>query len=318
MPRPPATTAHVVRQKASSPSSEAAVPRRGEPLSPILEDTVRELSGLLGHDSPVAMAVDPSLEGILAATGLGYLAHADERHLRLVARGAAQPRIGEACLEAPSPSEEGMVELAARVFGSFRQRCGTTCARRLVLAAATDDAEAAEAIHRYVRLGFSRGMALFDLVADERCLELDRLARYTLSECEHTRQFVRFSHLSDGSWMARFEPRANTIPLTAQHFVRRMPAERFFIVDPVHHVVAFHQWGARRADLLTVTDALLEDLLRRGRQVAEGEELARTLWRGFYDAVALPGRDALQRGYDLRMGLMPKRFWKNLTELTDA
>lgn len=305
-------------QKASSPSSEAAVPRRQDPLSPILEDTVRELAGLLGRGSPVAMAVNPSLEGILAATGLGYLAHADERRLRLVARGAAQPRIGEAYLEAPSPSQEGMVELATRVFGGFRRRCGATCARRLVLAAATDDAGVAEAIHRYVRLGFSRGMALLDLVADGRCLELDRLARYTLSECEHTRQFVRFSHLSDGSWMARFEPKANTIPLTAQHFVRRMPTERFFIVDPVHHVVAFHQWGARRADLLAVRGALLDGLLDRGRQVAGDEELARMLWRGFYDAVALPGRDASQRGYDLRMGLMPKRLWKNLTELTDA
>lgn len=307
-----------MRQKASSPSSEAAVPRRRDPLSPILEDTVRELAGLLGRGSPVAVAVDPSLEGILAATGLGYLAHVDARRLRLVARGAAQPRIGEAYLEAPSPSEEGMVELATRVLGGFRQRCGATCARRLVLAAATDDAGAAEAIHRYVRLGFSRGTALLDLVADGRCLELNRLARSTLSECEHTRQFVRFSHLSDGSWMARFEPTANTIPLTAQHFVRRMPTERFFIVDPVHHVAAFHQWGARRADLLTVRGALLDGLLDRGRQVAGDEELARMLWRNFYGAVALPGRDASQRGYDLRVGLMPKRLWKNLTELADA
>ena len=29
----------------------------------------------------------------------------------------------------------------------------------------------------------------------------------------------------------------------------------------------------------------------------------------------LPGRGASQRGYDLRASWMPKRLWKNLTEL---
>ena len=40
----------------------------------------------------------------------------------------------------------------------------------------------------------------------------DDLARHVLGECEHTRQFVRFSHMADGSYAASFSPGANTIP----------------------------------------------------------------------------------------------------------
>ena len=288
---------------------------RRDARSLALDEATQRLASSLGGDGQAVLACDPSLEGVMAAIGVGYLAHADERCLRLAATGSVQPRLGEACVDMPGTAEEGVVDLARRVYASFRTRCGATCATRVMLASAVDDSRMPETLHRYVRLGFACGHTLFDLVADERTVALARLARYTLAECERTRQFVRFSHLADGSWMARFEPKANTIPLTAQHFVRRMPTERFFIVDPVHHVAAFHQWGARQADLLAVEGALLEDLMDRGRPVAADEELARTLWRGFYDAVALPGRDVSQRGYDLRVSLMPKRFWGNLTEL---
>lgn len=166
-----------------------------------------------------------------------------------------------------------------------------------------------------MRLGFSVRRQLYGRVTDPRCTRLNSLARRTLSECEKTRQFVRFSRLSDGSWASTFEPRANTLPLTAQHFARRMQPERFCIVDPVHHVAAFHHTGEATISLLHLDDTLTRTLLMRQRDLANEEPLIRNLWRGFYRAMALPGRGASQRGYDLRASWMPKRLWKNLTEL---
>ena len=94
-----------------------------------------------------------------------------------------------------------------------------------------------------------------------------------------------------------------------------MQAERFCIVDPIHHVAAFHHTGEATTSLLHLDDTLTRTLLMRQHDLANEEPLIRNLWRGFYRAMALPGRDASQRGYDLRTSWMPKRLWKNLTEL---
>ena len=296
-----------MRRKGSSHSSEE--------LTPTVQQVVDELIAALTQGGQAVLTAETTLEGVLAAVGVGYLAHAHPTRLRLAPQGQVQLQLGETCVAMPPTDDRGVVRLAARVHAAFARACGEACATRLALAAACDDPALPQVAHEYLRLGFSVRRQLYGRVTDPRCTRLNSLARRTLSECEKTRQFVRFSRLSDGSWASTFEPRANTLPLTAQHFARRMQAERFCIVDPIHHVAAFHHTGEATTSLLHLDDTLTRTLLMRQRDLANEEPLIRNLWRGFYRAMELPGRGASQRGYDLRASWMPKRLWKNLTEL---
>jgi probable DNA metabolism protein len=156
------------------------------------------------------------------------------------------------------------------------------------------------------------------LIADELVVEVDELARYVLNECEHTKQFARFSLLAAGSLFAVFRPKADTIPLTAGYFAARMGGERFCIVDPVHRSAAFHDSGklsGRKGHTVVRLDRESADQLLATKDLSPDELYVRALWKRFYDSVALPGRDASQRGYDLQAGWMPRRFWGGLTEL---
>lgn len=196
--------------------------------------------------------------------------------------------------------------------------CAGACARRLVYAAASDAGHMPEALHRYVRLAFAEGPRMRLLITDELVSDVDELARSVLGECEHTRQFVRFSLLADGSLFSTFRPKADTIPLTAGYFASRMGNERFCIVDPVHRCAAFHDSGklsGRRGYAVVRLDRQSADELSSQKDLSPDEPYVRTLWKRFYDAVALPGRDASQRGYDLRTSWMPRRFWGGLPEL---
>ncbi len=279
---------------------------------------------------PVALACDPSAEGVLAAIGITYLAHAREGQLRLASAEGLQPRIGEQVVIAPNPADQETIAFARRVLSGFarattkdcrRQRegscppaCNHSCVHRIALACASDAPDMSEVVHRYVRLGFAEGPRVRTLIADKRVAAFDDLARHVLGECEHTRQFVRFSHMADGSYAASFSPAANTIPLMAQHFAARMRQERFVLADPRHRIAAFHTEGAKRCELARLDGRLLEALVQMD-DLADDEPYVRAMWQRFYRGTSLPGRDRSQRGYDLRTKWMPQRLWEGLPEL---
>ena len=276
------------------------------------------------------LACDGSLEGVLAATGVTYLAHVHEGEARLALTKGLQPRLGEAVVRVPADTHDETVSFARRVLEGFGRRvthgcrrvrdgrcpstCDGDCVRRLVFVTASDEPGMPEIAYRYLRLGFAEGPRVRTLISDSRVAAFHDLARSVLGECEHTRQFVRFSHMADGSFVASFSPKANTIPLTASHFAARMGTERFCLVDPRHRIAAFHEAGQRGCELVRLDAALAADIATR-TDFADDEPYVRAMWQRFYVGTTTPGRDRSQRGYDLRTKWMPQRLWQGLVEL---
>ncbi len=262
---------------------------------------------------------------------MAYLAHAPASMVRLAYSEDIQPALDERVAMSPGARSDSSLALSRRVYKGFERHvsmgcplrrgtlcpthCKGSCASRLALAAANDNQNVPEAIHRYVRLGFKEGPRIRSMLSDKIVAELDRLARYTLSECEHTRQFVRFSQLSDGTYFSAFRPKADTVPLTCNYFAARMRGDRFCLLDPTHHVIAMHEEGDHRCAVNRLDDRLTRELSEHASDLAEGETYVHAMWKRFYDSVGLDGRDSSQRGYDLRASWMPKRFWGGLTEL---
>lgn len=283
----------------------------------------------MAHGQHVVLACDPSLEGVLAAVGITYLAHARAGQVRLGRVAALQAQLGEQVVRVPSHTDDDTVTFARRVLhgyaarvthGCRRQRngrcpisCSGDCVRRLVIVAASDDPSMPEVMHQYLRLGFAVGPRIHGMIADRRVAAFCDMARSVLGECEHTRQFVRFSRMADGTFVAAFSPKANAIPLTAGHFAARMGTERFCLVDPIHRVAAFHEPGQRSCTLSLLDEALARDLSSR-TDLADDERYVRAMWQRFYQATGTPGRGKDQRGYDLRTSWMPQRLWGGLTE----
>jgi len=261
----------------------------------------------------VVLACEHSLEGALAATGVAYLAHLSPASMRLADADDVQPRLGEVVVDVPPDGT-----LARRVWAGFVRTCcngDEQAAHQLVYASASSDPAMPEAIHRYLRLAFSAGPGVFLMRSHPAVVDMLDLARSVSNECEKTRQFVRFSELMDGSFLALFSPGANTIPLVGGYFAARMREDRFCLIDTTRRVAAVHQPGWKSCSYLLLAPG---DPLPTSPALARDERYVRAMWKRFYDAMALPGRDREARGYDLRASLMPKRFWGGLTELDPA
>lgn len=264
------------------------------------------------------LGVPRSMEGVLGGIALTYLAHSDPSSTRICDQEALQPGLLERVVLVPEACGEGLVPLARRVWQSLGQRCGSGCTNRILYACASDDPEMPQIVNQYVRLSFSLGRDVTSSLAHADVLAVDALARQVSSECEKTRQFARFTHLSGDGWFCTLSPRANTLPLCAQHFSRRMRGDRFCMLDPVHGIAVFHEEGERSARVARLDAGMARQMREAASDVNAEEQRFQEMWATFYRSMELPGRDVSSRGYDLRMRFMPKRLWDSLPELAET
>ncbi|MDR1016040.1 MAG: TIGR03915 family putative DNA repair protein [Coriobacteriales bacterium] len=129
------------------------------------------------------------------------------------------------------------------------------------------------------------------------------LLRQVNNEVEKARQFIRFSELEGGLYYARFEPKANVVPLVLPYFVARLNIQAFIIYDPRHDLAGLydrHHWYLTPAKQAIGLPAQ-----------TLGEKQCAKLWRTFFKSVTIKQR----LNPRCQANFMPLRFWKDLTEL---
>ena len=269
-------------------SQLSSFPSEVERMASALAETARRYGVLL--------ACEPVAEGIVASVGAGYLAHLGEGRLELCRADCCRPRPGQVVLGPLDATSEDAAALTRRVLEGFRRKTGGECARRAALACASDETCAPEAVHRYLRLGFSRPWEVRPGTTDKRALAVGELSCVVLRELESARQLTRFSRVADGSLVAVIEPAANIVPLLTSRYVRLLGSERFCLADPRHRVAAFHEARTARCVLVGLDEWLCGRLTGLGTERLAGDgRLLRILWKRFHDHAALSGRDLQSR-----------------------
>ena len=128
-------------------------------------------------------------------------------------------------------------------------------------------------------------------------------------ERERLLQFVRFQKAADGTFYAPVSPACNALPLAIGHFRDRFADQKWLIYDLKRRYGYYY-------DLETVTEVSFTDvdtlpgIRLDDRLMAGDEKLFQRLWKGYFDAMTIRERvnPRLQRQ------MMPKRYWRFLTE----
>lgn len=278
----------------------------------------------------IAYVYDGSLEGLLSAIFAAYANHEDPEDV--VAEGQLQPRLGQRLSIIATDAGH-----ADRVARTLRERCGWKAFSAVRDAALSEFADAGTAAYRFVRYALDRhkrrdcarcrkrgscpgeqgkggcprlvGRAMSD-VTHPAVEPLHRVQRSVRQECEHLRQFARFEHLHGEGvdvWFARCNPKSAVVPLVMGHFVDRFNVQPFVLYDENHGMAGVYE-GTR---WYLVDTRGMEELSLPNE--ASEERLMQTAWRRFYHAVAVESR----YNPELRRHFMPKRFWRNLTEMQE-
>lgn len=160
----------------------------------------------------------------------------------------------------------------------------------------------ADIIYRYIRFGMHVGYRVHLHLTDQRVMEMDKLVKLVGRESGLQIEFVRFSRMEGGVFYGRIEPDNDVLPLMMPFFADRFNAQPFIIHDTRRQTAGVYdtrEWYIRSAEGLTMPD------------FSEDEMQYRALWKRFYNTIAIKERI----NPNLRRQHMPKKFWKNITEM---
>lgn len=159
------------------------------------------------------------------------------------------------------------------------------------------------AILKFLLMAYKTGRGAADMLGHPDVDRLFKAERHLMREVHLLKGFIRFSDY-DSALGAVITPKNFVLPLLQKHFIMRYSQEDFIILDKVHKAALIYQ--DRKRQLIPVEDI-------RFPEVSEKEELYRGLWKQFYRTIAIEARENPR----LRMTNMPKRYWENMTEMSE-
>ena len=162
-------------------------------------------------------------------------------------------------------------------------------------------AEKELAMLRFLLFGYETGRQAPWMLGHPLVAPLLAAEKHLQGECRLLLGFVRFSD-AGGAMTAEITPKNFVLPYIAGHFTRRFSGEDFLIYDKTHGAALIYYKG--ETHIVPMDGLTLPPVTRE-------EAKYRALWRRFYDAVAIEGRENPR----CRMSHMPKRYWENMTEL---
>jgi len=158
-------------------------------------------------------------------------------------------------------------------------------------------------ILNFLRLGYKIGPTVTNMLTNDIVRAVVNTARTVSRESHFYKDFLRFSDYN-GALVAIIEPKNFVLPMIVSHYCDRFPGEQFLIYDETHKHALVYQNG--ESAIIRLDDLELP-------KACEKEEKFRALWKQFYNTIAIESRINPK----LRMGNMPKRYWKHLTEFQE-
>lgn len=240
----------------------------------------------------VVYQYDGSFDGLLCCVFESY--DKKEIPLDIVLPDAAQMML------VPIKSIPTDLEKAKRVLASIPVKIGFSSLDFVRRAFLTYFAQKELYILLFLRLGYRHGYAVMEMLSDDVVHTMVKAVRHLDRESHLFKGFIRFSIFND-ILVAEIEPKNYVLPLLLQHFCERYPEERFLIYDKTHGMALVYQ--PYQSAIIPIDDLSLPE-------PDEAEESYRALWQVFYNTIEIKGR----HNPKCRMNLMPKRYWKYMTE----
>jgi probable DNA metabolism protein len=155
----------------------------------------------------------------------------------------------------------------------------------------------------FVWLCMKHGKKTLLMLTDDTVNALQTAVNALVKESHLLLGFVRFSDYN-GVLVAAIKPKNYVLPLMVSHFCDRYANETFMIYDMTHADALLYRQGQ---------SAVLPVFGFSEPEAGENELRFRSLWKLFYDTIAIDSR----YNPKCRMTHMPKRYWERMTEMNE-
>ena len=237
---------------------------------------------------------DGSFEGLLSAVHYAYY-HREEPD-EIVCADRLQHNFIAQYVTIESDAEKFKA-----VYNSIRKKISDRALYDIYLTYLSAEDDKATAIYKYLRLGYKLGIHIQQHLQEDCVLRVNKISSYVSMETHKLKGFVRFSEMEGGVLYSPITPVNNVLKLLCPYFADRLPSRPWVICDTSRHAAAIYdtnQWVIRDVDTITLP------------KYGQDEEHYQQLWKAFYNSICIESR----KNPKLRMQMMPKRYWHNMTE----
>lgn len=188
-----------------------------------------------------------------------------------------------------------------KVYNAVRSKISRQALENAYYVFLSENIEAGRLVLEYLRLGFKVKDKIDNYLANDSVLKVNKISQRVGFEKHRMMGFVRFSHLDGDLYYAPIEPDNNITVLLAPHFAERLADQNWIIHDVRRQIAAVYN---KKSWILVNAPENFNP------RISKEEEEYRKLWKEFFHSIAIEERynPMLQRN------LMPKRYWKYITE----
>lgn len=191
-----------------------------------------------------------------------------------------------------------------KVYNGINNKISRDALNYVFYAYLSDTKNAANIIYEYVKLGFKLGKEVDMHLYEDKVIKIHNLFRKVSKEAHNMTGFLRFKCIKNNFYYSSFEPDHNICGLLAPHFAERFSDQNFIIHDIKREVAVLYntkEW--------VILPFSKEDGIQLTSNVQD--TIYEELWRGYFVWTDIESRKNIR----LQKRLMPKRYWKYLTEI---
>jgi probable DNA metabolism protein len=238
---------------------------------------------------------EDSIDGIFTGIYQGWASKYGHEHIRMV----EEENLGDIELFCDYIIVKSDRDMVMKVARSIKEKISAEAYALVCRSAMSGTVGRADAIYRFLLLGFSMGGAVTENFSHPLVYPLFKMDRNVNNEVHHYLGFLRFSQLKNTVLFARISPVNNIITLIADHFAERLADENWLIYDVNKQTAVIH----KRASQWIFTDA--RDLnLSIIEDYSDEEEKIQLLWQKFVDTIPIESR----LNKKLQSQLLPNRY----------
>jgi len=191
---------------------------------------------------------------------------------------------------------------SAEMINTVTARMGDETLSNIFYCYLSDSPEAGKIIFEYILLGMNTGKKINMHLTNDSVKPVLDIVRKVKCEQHRMLGLVRFRHVEDGLYYAAIDPDHNITGIIAPHFTRRMADQNWIIHDTRRNIAALYD--KKRWEIVDIESS-------REPSDSDREMFYSDLWRNYFKTVSISER----KNPKLQRQFLPKRYWKNLTEL---
>lgn len=190
-----------------------------------------------------------------------------------------------------------------RVYNSIQDNLGDTVLTNVYHLYLCSIPDSKTLIFNYLKLCYKYGTRINLAKNNDIIILVDKYCRKVNIEAERFTGFVRFKELSSMTFYSSIEPDHNILPLLINHFKTRFSDQNFIIHDTKREL----------AIIYNKENAIITNLSKEDGKYLNScpTSIYESLWKTFYKSINIEERRNLRQ----QKLFMPKRYWKNITEL---